>query len=238
MDQNAFSPPARRSLVDDLVDLLAGAIADGRFPPGSTLPPERDLAAELGVTRTSLRQAIARLAQVGLLASRQGSGTRVLELASVTDPAVAGRLLGRDGDLLNDLLEVRTALVSLIVRRATARATADDIARLESLVGDVRTAPDAASCQAAEMCVFSALVDVGANQVLALIMGWTAQLYLGEGAQLFSAAFAEPASIADELDRVVDAVASADAERSDQQAVAYAATSAARLLRAARRAKD
>ena len=57
--------------------MLLSAILDGTFEPGSTLPGERKLAAELGVTRPTLREAIQRLARDGWLTVRQGKSTVV-----------------------------------------------------------------------------------------------------------------------------------------------------------------
>ncbi len=235
MDQNALALPPRRNLVDDLVELIIDAVVEGRFAPGTVLPPERELAADLEVTRTSLRQAIARLTQAGLLASRQGSGTRVLQLSAVTDPAVARRLLERGDHLVDDLLEVRAALIPLMARRAAARATRGAVEQLTDLVAAVRRAADAAACQAAEWQLFERLVEIGANQVLVLIMRWTAELYRGEGAALFAAAYADPGAIAAALDSVIEAVAAGEQDLAADLAARYAAGSGDRLRRAARR---
>ncbi|MFE3827935.1 PLP-dependent aminotransferase family protein [Streptomyces sp. NPDC059092] len=58
-----------------LADALAGRIRDGRLPPGTRLPSERELAAALGVSRTMIGAALGRLRDAGLVASRQGSGS-------------------------------------------------------------------------------------------------------------------------------------------------------------------
>ncbi len=67
----------RRPLYAQFAQLLREAIAGGRLEPGATLPPERDLAAEYGVSRITIRKAIAELAEDGLLSRRQGAGTTV-----------------------------------------------------------------------------------------------------------------------------------------------------------------
>lgn len=82
---NQSSPirrPERQRLDEQIAASLADAILDGHFPPGSTLPPERELAEWLGVNRTSLRQGLARLQHMGLIEARQGSGN------VVRDPSV------------------------------------------------------------------------------------------------------------------------------------------------------
>ncbi|MBL7537619.1 GntR family transcriptional regulator, partial [Escherichia coli] len=57
--------------------LLRRAITEGRLEAGTALPPERDLAADYGVSRITIRKAIAELAEDGLLTRKQGAGTTV-----------------------------------------------------------------------------------------------------------------------------------------------------------------
>ncbi len=59
---------------------LISAILDGDFPPGSTLPGERTLAVELGVTRPTLREAIQRLTRDGWLTVQHGKATQVNDI--------------------------------------------------------------------------------------------------------------------------------------------------------------
>lgn len=66
-----------RPLYAQFAQLLRKAIIDGRLEAGAALPPERDLAAEYGVSRITIRRAIAELAEDGLLTRKQGAGTTV-----------------------------------------------------------------------------------------------------------------------------------------------------------------
>src|ERR1700760_1470200 len=58
-----------------LADMVAGHLVDGQLPVRVRLPSERDLAAELGVSRTTVTSAYERLREEGFLVSRQGSGS-------------------------------------------------------------------------------------------------------------------------------------------------------------------
>lgn len=60
-----------------VIDALIGGIFSGRWPVGERLPPERELAAQLSVSRTTLREALRHLETLGLIQAVQGSGTRV-----------------------------------------------------------------------------------------------------------------------------------------------------------------
>lgn len=116
MNQSSvFQPPDRQRVDERIATTIADAILDGVFPPGSTLPPERDLAERLGVNRTSLRQGLARLQQMGLIEVRHGSGSVVRDPEGLTHPAVVEALVRKLGpDFLVELLEIRAALGPLI----------------------------------------------------------------------------------------------------------------------------
>ena len=61
-----------------IFELLQQRIADGTYPVGSTLPTEQELCAEFDVSRYTVREALRRLTDIGLVARRQGSGSEVL----------------------------------------------------------------------------------------------------------------------------------------------------------------
>jgi GntR family transcriptional regulator, transcriptional repressor for pyruvate dehydrogenase complex len=85
-----FQPVQRGHAADTIFEQLAAAILTGELSPGAPLPPERILGDQFGVSRIVLRQAVHRLAEVGLVRVRQGGATIVL------DPGEAGdiRLIG------------------------------------------------------------------------------------------------------------------------------------------------
>jgi GntR family negative regulator for fad regulon and positive regulator of fabA len=72
---NNWSAPQRPNIYAE--QLLLSAILDGTYPPDSSLPGERTLAAEMGVTRPTLREAIQRLSRDGWLTVQQGKSTIV-----------------------------------------------------------------------------------------------------------------------------------------------------------------
>ncbi|WIM98287.1 PLP-dependent aminotransferase family protein [Actinoplanes oblitus] len=86
----AAEAPAK-GLTGWLADGLRGAIAAGRLAPGARLPPTRQLAAELGVSRGVVVQAYQRLVDEGLAGARTGSGTVVARHAAVTPRPPADR---------------------------------------------------------------------------------------------------------------------------------------------------
>lgn len=124
-----LDPVERRTTAERVERLLRDEILRGRFAPGEKLPPERELAVSLGVTRVTLRSALARLSASGLLATVQGDGNRVLDvrthggLERLPDMAAAFRSdPARVGRLLTDLLALRR----LVVAEAAALCAASD----------------------------------------------------------------------------------------------------------------
>lgn len=233
-----LATPERARLVDQIVDILIDAVLDGRYPPGSVLPPERELAEAMGVNRTSLRQATARLAQVGLVEARQGIGTVVQDPAGTTDAALMAQFLMRVGpDLLEELLEVREALGGLAGRLAARHARSDDVDLVRSALDLVEASTDAADLQAAELAFFATLVSAAHNRPLRAFISWVEQVY-GSAAPSFRAAFTDADLLVPAIREIAGAVVGGDEVAAEAAVVAYARASAQRLLAAARRDQD
>lgn len=122
-------------LADHVVEKLLALVQARRLQPGQRLPAERQLATELGVSRTSIREAIQKLTTQGALASRRGDGTYVQSTvpAEWLQEAVGplARLLDTDPNYRYDVLETRHALESSTAWLAAQRATAEDKDRIQ-----------------------------------------------------------------------------------------------------------
>lgn len=116
----------RTKLSDQIAERLQTMIADGSLQPGAKLPPERELAEQLKVSRPSLREAIQKLSYMGLLTSRQGGGTFVNDEfgPSFVDPLIS--LFNAQPEARFDVLEVRHALESTAAYYAALRHTNAD----------------------------------------------------------------------------------------------------------------
>jgi GntR family L-lactate dehydrogenase operon transcriptional regulator len=121
-------------LADHVVEKLLSLIQSRGIQPGQRLPAERLLAAELGVSRTSVREAIQKLTSQGVLAARRGDGTYVQGTGSAEwlQEAVGplARLLDADSHYRYDVLETRHALETSAAWLAAQRATAHDKDRI------------------------------------------------------------------------------------------------------------
>jgi len=118
------------------LDQLGEAIVGGRYAPGQSVPPEPTLCEELGVSRTVVREAVKSLVAKGLVVTGPKVGTRVLpaEQWNWFDPDVVAwqSKAGLTREFLRDLQELRRVVEPAAVRMAAERATAHDIAELET----------------------------------------------------------------------------------------------------------
>lgn len=115
------------------------AIVEGRFPAGSILPNEHELAASLGVSRTALREAVKGLASKGLLETRRKRGTQVLEREhwNLLDPElIAWSRRENSARTSRELWEaaaaVQASLASDVARAGHGAAVSDAAQRLEA----------------------------------------------------------------------------------------------------------
>ena len=109
-------------------------IVRGKFRPGQRLPTERELVAEIGVSRTSVRAGLQALAAKGLLVIRHGSGTFVADGPPVLDSEPLSLLAALHGFTRAQMFEARRTLEVSIARMAAERATGEQLAPISDAV--------------------------------------------------------------------------------------------------------
>ncbi|HET9147220.1 MAG TPA: transcriptional regulator NanR [Acetobacteraceae bacterium] len=125
----------RRKLSHEVADMLIASIESGQFPPGSQLPPERELMIRFGVGRPAIREAMHSLHQMGLIHISHGERARVIQpTADTVIEQISGamiHLLANNARGLDELKDARMLFETGLVRIATARATRDGIEALQ-----------------------------------------------------------------------------------------------------------
>jgi GntR family transcriptional repressor for pyruvate dehydrogenase complex len=170
------------SRVDHVTQIAAEleqAILSGELAPGDLLPSERDISAQRGVSRSVVREALGRLASLGLVRSVHGSGTRVE--APSSRPVTMGyqRLLSRPDCRLEDLAAVRLPLETTIAALAATRRTDADLERLEKtqqVLGKPRRSLEAHV--AADVEFHAALADATGNPLFQVVLAPIQQLLI------------------------------------------------------------
>jgi GntR family transcriptional repressor for pyruvate dehydrogenase complex len=130
-------PVAIKRTIDEVAARIQARILDGSFAPGARLPAERELALQLRVNRSSVREALKKLEQLRLVDIQRGSGARVQDSEHASFEVVFAMLGDGPPDpaRIRDLLELREVLLPGLLRLAIERASD---AELESCVAGLR----------------------------------------------------------------------------------------------------
>ncbi|MFF4411327.1 FadR/GntR family transcriptional regulator [Streptosporangium sp. NPDC001559] len=164
----AESPGLRHGpVVPQLESLLRELLREQRWKAGERLPSEVRLAEELGVGRSSVREAIRLLARDGLVDVRHGSGTFVTDLSAVPHEGPDVRQLLRRARLL-EAYEVRRALEVEAARLTARRIRPEDVERLRASLRErqERVGGDPAAFVDADLDFHHAIVELSGNAVL------------------------------------------------------------------------
>jgi len=133
-------------LADRVVAEIQKLMFNGQLEPGMKLPPERDLAEQIGVSRTVIREAVRILVTKGLLETRPGVGTIVREVTSDQLAEPLNLLLQTKNVSIEHIHQVRSILEVEIAGLAALQATTEDIVCLQQIMAEmeqVKNEPDA-----------------------------------------------------------------------------------------------
>jgi GntR family transcriptional regulator, transcriptional repressor for pyruvate dehydrogenase complex len=125
-----FGTFTRDPLPDQIANRIVGLIAERRLAPGERLPPERELALTMGVSRSSLREALRALAMIGVTEMRHGHGTYVTALEPATMMRPLGLVLALSDTGFEELFEARRLVEPPLAGLAAERADAATLAAL------------------------------------------------------------------------------------------------------------
>jgi GntR family transcriptional repressor for pyruvate dehydrogenase complex len=159
------------ALTDEAIEKVKAMITSGALQAGDRLPREADLAAELGLSRSSLREAVRALSLVNILDVRQGDGTYVTSL----DPPLLLEVLSfmvdfhRDDTVL-EFLRVRRILEPAATAMAAERITEADSARLRALLDRLGPDPDVDALVASDLEFHRLIAACSQNTVLCSLL--------------------------------------------------------------------
>ena len=165
-----------KSRSERIVSQIKSLMFEGKLKPGDKLPPERELAEIMNVSRTSVREAIKTLSAMGLVVIRKGHGVFVEE-------ANLGSVINKVGDALilkkeeiEQLFEIRKVLETQGAQWAAERATKEERLYIDRLVSEAKEA-----CQHSDIRVevitnhdtifHNAVIEASHNNVLGMVMG-------------------------------------------------------------------
>jgi GntR family transcriptional repressor for pyruvate dehydrogenase complex len=130
-----WAKPVTNTLGDQVTNAILQRIAKGDFKPGMALPPQRELALELGVGLAVVREAIQRLQVLNVVRTRHGSGMMIEPIhwqQLVFQPAL--RVLALEPEMQRQIWEARHAIERETARLAALRATEAEIAEIAVVI--------------------------------------------------------------------------------------------------------
>jgi GntR family transcriptional regulator, transcriptional repressor for pyruvate dehydrogenase complex len=211
-------PIKKTSTTTKVFEMLHEMIATGQFRRGDKLPPQNELARQLGVSRNTLREAVNKLSTMGFVVSRQGVGT------VVESPSPDGYLTGLSGQFLLDPLSVREFIEARIcieratVRLAVKRARPKDFSQIRDILEEQQKAlhrADGADFTLHDTAFHLKLAKMSGNRVLHKFLETVQDMlhrFIGEVSQL-------PGAIEDAFafhTRVSEAIAAKDADMAEK----------------------
>ncbi|HXW81728.1 MAG TPA: FadR/GntR family transcriptional regulator [Acidimicrobiales bacterium] len=167
----AISPPSRSVLFEQVASQLEGLILAGKVAVGAKLPPEGALAAQFGVSRPVIREALAQLRDRGLTETINGSGTyaRQPDSEHLTEVLLRHLHFGELAapEVVESLYEARTAVEVMAARLAASRVLDADLHLISSRFEEMKTARhDPSAWIKADMGFHLAVVDAAHNPFL------------------------------------------------------------------------
>jgi DNA-binding FadR family transcriptional regulator len=128
-----FTPVRTRRSFEEALDQIAERITAGDLEVGDRLPPEREMAAQLDISRPTLREALKVLSQAGIIEVRSRSGGTVVRSDVIPREVIVGRSDGVVQEI-GDVLEVRRVIETNIALIASSRASKHDFEAIRATI--------------------------------------------------------------------------------------------------------
>jgi GntR family transcriptional regulator, transcriptional repressor for pyruvate dehydrogenase complex len=201
----------RKRLYQEVVDQVTERILDEHLQSGDRLPAERELAQQLGVSRTAVREAIRALEEKGLVEVRQGSGTFVRSPAPDSVSASLALFLHTNVARYLQLMDLREILDVEIAGRLAEHIEPEDLACLQARIARMHELLDSPQEYALEDAAFHMdFYRAAKNEVLLMIMQPVMDLLV----EAMSVSFQEPGAAESSLsqhEKLIERIAAGDA---------------------------
>jgi len=158
-------------MAEQVVIQIREMIREGSLKPGDRLPPERDLAKRLGISRASLRHGLRSLAALGALTSRHGSGTYIAEGPPALDSSPLQMLADLHQSTPDEMFETRKLIEVGVAGMAAQNATDEDLRTMAEEVAEMyATLNEPQEYLIHDIRFHRAVAHASGNQILAALM--------------------------------------------------------------------
>ncbi len=166
-----FGTFQRSILSEQIAERIIGMIKESRLKPGDLLPPERELAKTMGVSRPSLREALRALSIMHIIENRQGSGTYVASLEPERLVEHLDIVFSLDDSTFEELFEARRIIEVGIVGLAAELCKPEDIAVLNRIhEKSVESVDDPSAFMECDLDLHNKILQISHNPILNLFM--------------------------------------------------------------------
>lgn len=221
-----WKPLARMRTHEQVVAEIENRLIAGTLKAGDQLPPERQFAEALGVSRGAVREALRILEAIGVVEAGTGSGPSsgsMIVKDSIAGMAMVLRIhLQLASFNQDDLVEVRLLIERLAARNAAEHATAEDIAELRELVEQMNGVHTTAAYNDLDAAFHIRIVRASGNALSAVLMAAMREALREAMVTAFESlddVGATMQKLTDEHAAIADAIAAGDGERASQLVV-------------------
>ena len=225
---------AGKDLTSSLIALFKRLIAEGTLSPGDRLPPERELAERVGVSRSSLRPALKVLENMGLISQRVGSGTTLNPVAASILSEPLEFLILLEGISFQELMEARLIVEPELAARAAERASEGELQPMrQALVRMKASVADPVRFAQADLAFHQAVYRAAGNRVCTMLFTVVHQSLESLIRATSSLGLVEPERLIRYHSRIYLAIRRGDAEAARQRMTEHLQESSIRLGRGA-----
>ena len=133
-----FSPIKSSKLSDEVYNQIVSLISSGKLKPGDKIPSERDLAADLKISRQSVREALSRAEIMGLIEVRQGEGSFILSSINKSLKPPLSIILEKEAERIFEFIEIRKLIEGWCAEKAANEATIEDLKNMEEILAKMK----------------------------------------------------------------------------------------------------
>lgn len=133
-EKNLFSPVITNKKSDGVYNQLFSLISSGKLTPGDKIPSERELAAELRISRQSIREALNRAEVMGLIRVRQGEGSFILSSVKGALKPPLALIIEQEAARIFDFLEIRKLVEGWCAEKAALEATGEELQGMQEIL--------------------------------------------------------------------------------------------------------
>jgi GntR family transcriptional regulator, transcriptional repressor for pyruvate dehydrogenase complex len=164
-------PSSISQITEHVVARISELISQSKLKPGDRLPPERELAKQLGFSRPSLRAGLRSLTSMGMLQARQGAGTFVMDGPPTLDSEPLRLLAALHGFSFDHMFETRSILEVGAAGLAAERASGEQLATMAEEISEMfATLQDPQQFLIHDICFHRAVASASGNPTLATLV--------------------------------------------------------------------